>query len=114
MAPSTRPSAAGDGFATLPFGGDDVLTALALQPDGKLVVAGLTFSPTGVGNVFARLGETDGFFDDTFADIGTITLDFGSPSMQVDDVALQPDGRIVYTGTIDRNGFPPTSSSAGC
>jgi uncharacterized delta-60 repeat protein len=105
----------GDGFATLPFGGDDFLSALALQPDGRLVVAGVTFSnatlmgagPLPIPNVdgiFARLGETDGFFDDTFAGDGSFGEDFGASFMQVDDVALQADGRIVYAGTIGGDG----------
>jgi uncharacterized delta-60 repeat protein len=101
----------GDGFATLPFGGDDFLSALALQPDGRPVVAGVTFSNAtlmgagplpvpDVDGIFARLGETDGFFDDTFAGDGSFGEDFDAPFMQVVDVALQADGKIVYAGTI--------------
>jgi uncharacterized delta-60 repeat protein len=105
----------GDGFATVPFGGEDFLSSLALQPDGKLVVAGASRTGgavlAGAGlptiefdGVFARLKEADGDFDDSFADGGAFGEDFGSTFLQVNDIALQPDGKIVFAGTILRNG----------
>ncbi len=94
----------GDGFAGLPLGGNDTVKGLALQPDGRVVVAGYTESGGTTDGIFARLLEPQGTFDDSFADIGVVSEDFGSPTLFVNDVALQPDGRIVYTGSISIGG----------
>lgn len=93
----------GQGVATVPFGGIDSLQALALQPDGRLVVGGYTFAGQSDA-VFARLLADTAALDDTFADTGSFSEDFGSTDFQVDDIALQPDGRIVYAGNIQTNG----------
>lgn len=96
----------GDGLETPPFGGDDFLRGVALQPDGRIVVAGYSFPGDGSSEApFARLLENAGTFDTTFADgFGAFSEDFGSTDMQVEDVALQADGRIVYTGGIQTGG----------
>ena len=96
----------GDGLETPPFGGDDFLRGVALQPDGRIVVAGYSFPGDGSSEApFARLLENAGTFDTTFADgFGSFSEDFGSTDMQVEDVALQADGRIVYTGGIQTGG----------
>ncbi|MGE3232966.1 MAG: hypothetical protein AB7O78_04470 [Thermoleophilia bacterium] len=95
--------AGGQGVDDLPFGGTDAVQALALQPDGKIVVGGFTFAGPSKA-VFARLLADTAGFDDTFADIGVVTEDFGSTDFQVDDIALQPDGKLVYAGNIQTNG----------
>ncbi len=96
----------GDGFATVPFGGIDRLSAVALQPDGRIVAAGYSFAFAGGSDaLYARLLENQGAFDDTFAEgTGGFSEDFGSAEMSVEDIALQADGRIVYTGSIDTGG----------
>ena len=45
----------GDGFAGPPFGGQDIIQGLALQPDGRLVVAGYRESGGTTDGIFARL-----------------------------------------------------------
>ncbi len=70
--------------------------ALALQPDGKIVVAGSTVSYPGNDFAVARY-NSDGSLDTTFGNQGTITTDFGATD-EAFAVAFQPDGKIVVAG----------------
>jgi uncharacterized delta-60 repeat protein len=66
---------------------------LAIQPDGKLIVAG----SDGVDAVVERLNP-NGDPDSNFSGDGRATVDFGSTDF-ANDVALQPDGKIVIAGS---------------
>ncbi len=78
---------------------NDLAYAVALQPDGKLVVAGIRFvgnSAEGGDFVVARY-KTDGTLDRTFGENGSVITDFGlteTPSA----VVIQPDGKIIVAG----------------
>jgi uncharacterized delta-60 repeat protein len=82
-------------------------TAVAVQSDGKAVVAG-TFTPGG-GTVhdiaLARL-NADGSPDTGFGSGGRVTLDFGltGSNQQAAAVAVQADGRILVGGSVATNG----------
>jgi uncharacterized delta-60 repeat protein len=71
--------------------------AVALQRDGKIVVAGLQLANV-AGSIFAvsRYGR-DGTVDPTFGSNGVVLTDFGSASSAL-GVAVQPDGKIVAVG----------------
>lgn len=90
-----------DGKVTTTFGGTwSDGTAVAIQPDGRIVVAGVS-SPDGWTFDFgvARYA-TDGSLDATFGTGGVVTTDV----RQYDyarAVAIQPDGRIVVAGTVN-------------
>jgi uncharacterized delta-60 repeat protein len=80
------------------FGGDDQATGLALQPDGKIVVAGSTSS----NNDFAVIRlNTDGTLDTTFDTDGKRTVTFGGTDLGR-AVAVQDDGKIVVVGFTDQ------------
>src|SRR4051812_27547114 len=85
-------SFSGDGRQTTDFGGSDLAAAVAVQADGKIVVAG-----SSDGNfALARYG-VDGALDPSFSGDGLVTTDLGG----TDDgqgVAIQADGRIVVAG----------------
>lgn len=89
-----------------PLGGiDDVATALALQTDGMLVVAGYTRGGDfGLGGGFelARL-QTDGNLDSTFGSGGLLAAQVSSEpdAFFARGLAIQPDGRIVVAGQHD-------------
>ena len=90
------PTLGGDGTATVDFGGnDDFCNAMALQPDGKIVLAG--YIAGGIVAV-ARL-NSDGSPDGTFSTDGRATIDFGDPTFG-NAVALQSNGRIVVAGDL--------------
>jgi uncharacterized delta-60 repeat protein len=88
--PSFGPN--GDGQVAIDFGGDDVATAMALQPDGKILVAGTD----GDGFAVARL-MPNGALDPSFGTGGKATVNFTGVDI-AHGMALQPDGKIVLVG----------------
>lgn len=83
--------------------------AIAVQPDGKIVVAGYVDTgqkPTFIDFVVARYNE-DGSPDYTFHDTGLTTIDFGDDDKAY-ALALQDDGKIILAGeavNIDNSSF---------
>jgi len=92
-------------------GGNDEAQAVALQPDGKIVVAGNTTSNPATGLVEFAVARylPDGTLDTTFGDDGLVTTGFGVIFGLAQAVAVQPDGKIVAAGYIVD---PPTGVSA--
>ena len=84
-----------DGKVTTELGGRfDEAYALALQPDGKIVAAGVARRDF----AFARYNP-DGTLDASFGIGGTVTIDFSGSSDVASAIAIQSDGRIVAAGT---------------
>jgi uncharacterized delta-60 repeat protein len=75
----------------------DLVWAVALQPDGKLVVAGSTTGPSGEAFALARYMPSGGL-DGSFGSSGRVTTSFGGDQDWAQAVAVQPDGRIVAAG----------------
>ena len=72
-------------------------TALALQHDGRIVVAG---SSSWQGGVFALARyNTDGTLDSTFGVSGTVTTQFDGGSAEIAAIRIQQDGKIVAAGS---------------
>jgi uncharacterized delta-60 repeat protein len=94
------PSFDGDGMVVTDLPGDLVIGyAVAIQPDGKIVVAGRA------GRRFALTRyETDGALDPTFGDGGIVLTNFTRRLDYARGVAIQPDGKIVAAGRADRRG----------
>jgi uncharacterized delta-60 repeat protein len=83
-----------DGWRRTDFGGGiEAGTGVAIQPDGKVVVAGTDLSDF----LLARY-NTDGTLDSTFSGDGKLKTDFAGDSDRATGVAVQPDGRIVVGG----------------
>jgi uncharacterized delta-60 repeat protein len=73
-------------------------TALALQPDGKIVAAGYGGHCTpDCWFILARVNR-DGSPDTGFDGDGSVETGFGGREEGASDVALQPDGKIVAVG----------------
>jgi uncharacterized delta-60 repeat protein len=92
-----------NGVYAIDSGADERAFALALQPDGKILVAGLTYSTTTAraNPVVYRL-TPGGTLDDGFGIGGTFRIDSaGSESAMA--LALQPDGKIVVAGATTAN-----------
>lgn len=92
------------GVVTLFSGSSGVANAVAIQPDGKIVVAGSEVPGIGDSScdptsrvTVVRLNP-DGSLDSSFGSGGTVVLDLGQFS-QANAVALQPDGKIVVVGS---------------
>jgi uncharacterized delta-60 repeat protein len=73
--------------------------ALALQPDGKIIVAGQWNDP---GGVALMRYNPDGTFDSSFGAGGFLNFGYFTYEGSATDLALQPDGKIVIAGSIDR------------
>jgi len=93
-----------NGRVTTDFGGIyEGARSVALQGDGKIVVAGA--SVLGLYNNFALARyRADGTPDTSFGTGGKVTTSFGQVSADATSVAVQPDGKIVVAGYANING----------
>jgi uncharacterized delta-60 repeat protein len=88
----------GDGKLMAFIGGDDnIVRAIALQPDGKVLLAGDCHSGSNVDFCAAR-HHADGTRDANFGTNGNVTTAIGSGVDQVGGIALQPDGKVLLAG----------------
>jgi uncharacterized delta-60 repeat protein len=103
-------STSGDGTLFLSFniGRNEFGKALALQPDGKIVVAGDCFDGTYSKMCVARL-RPDGSLDSSFLGPGFLAggsfmLSVGPTNESAYAVAVQPDGKILLSGSCTTTG----------
>lgn len=87
--------------------GNTEATGIALQPDGKILVAGDRYDPTDSTLVAYRLTK-NGSFDATFSGDGRSVIHPGSPGVTTStvwtpEVLLRPDGRTVYVAGLNQN-----------
>lgn len=75
----------------------DIAFAVAIQPDGKIVVAG---DNSGLGFALVRYNN-DGTLDPSFGSGGKVLSSFPSSSSGAFDVLIQPDGKIVAVGYVN-------------
>jgi uncharacterized delta-60 repeat protein len=84
----------GDGKQTVDFGGNDVAWSVEVDPQGRIVSAGFSAAPF----QFAVTRLTSrGAPDTTFSGDGNQKIAFALDA-RADDLALQPDGKIVVAG----------------
>jgi uncharacterized delta-60 repeat protein len=76
----------------------DEVRALAIQSDGKIVVAGRTGSQSNSAFALARY-KSDGSLDDSFGSGGRLTTSFSAFSAFAYAVSIRADGRIVVAGS---------------
>jgi uncharacterized delta-60 repeat protein len=78
--------------------------AIAIQPDGKILMAGTRTDTTAFNSDFALARvNADGTLDTSFGNGGLVTTDFGGTDVAA-SIVLAPDGRIVVGGTTFGNG----------
>lgn len=86
------------GKVTTPIGTDtDSASGVAVQSDGKIVVAGSSVVAGSYGFALARY-NADGTLDTTFGTAGKVTTAIGPASGLGRDLAIQADGKIVVVG----------------
>ena len=82
------------GIVKTDFGnGDDDGFGVAVQADGKILVAGMSVGDFGLARY-----NTNGTLDATFGTAGKVKTDFGSGFDSGNSILLQTDGRIVVAG----------------
>src|SRR3990172_7959173 len=84
------------GKVTTLFSGDTEARSVAIQPDGRIVVVGFTYSPFFDSFAAARY-NANGTLDVGFGSSGRVTTDFGGND-QANAVVIQLDGKIVAVG----------------
>ena len=87
------PTFSDDGLVTTAIGAKAAGNSLALQPDGKIIVAGTSDNHSALAR-YTSAGQ----LDPSFSDDGLVTTTMMSGALGF-DVALQPDGKIVVAGT---------------
>ena len=102
------------------FGSQDDALSVALQPDGKILVAGRSFNGSDLAENIPEFDDYDfalaryngdGSLDTAFGNDGKVTTAIGFE----DDgfsVALQPDGKILVAGSSSRIQVPNISSKS--
>jgi uncharacterized delta-60 repeat protein len=96
----------GTGKVTTPVGtGTCKGEGVALQDDGKVVVAGYSFSADGRCSFTVLRYNGDGNLDKAFGEAGNVTTSVGGKNDSAESVIMQSDGKIVVAGYsfIDRN-----------
>jgi uncharacterized delta-60 repeat protein len=85
---------------TSPSSGEDKAIGVAVQPDGAIVVAGVTWSGPEERQAFGVVRyASDGEVDTAFGTDGIVRTNFTSRRDRAAAVAIQNDGRIVVAGT---------------
>jgi uncharacterized delta-60 repeat protein len=93
-----------DGLRTVDFGGDDVANAVAVQPNGKVVLAGYSIVGGNQNVAIARL-TARGVPDTSFSGDGRFTYEPAAGTIEfANAVAAQPDGKIVFAGHTSAGG----------
>jgi uncharacterized delta-60 repeat protein len=95
-----------NGLAIADFAGsDDTALAVIQQPDGKLVLAGTTYSSDGAGDIALARFNANGTLDTAFGGDGRITLDLGGDDEYASGLIQQLGGKLVIAGATNAAGF---------
>lgn len=76
----------------------DIPNAVALQPDGKIVVAGRVFYDNEGADMGMVRYHRDGSLDSSFGNGGKTLTDFNNREDGADVMIIQPDGKIILAG----------------
>ncbi|HEV7889401.1 MAG TPA: hypothetical protein VGP08_02120 [Pyrinomonadaceae bacterium] len=107
-------SVAANGVRTTDIQGtDDGGYAMALQPDGRIVVGGYAVDLANGDKEFALVRYNyNGTLDTTFNGTGKVVTDFNGTSDRIWGLTLQTDGKIVAVGETVSLVFPGTNDIA--
>ena len=87
------------GKLTAGFGaGNDAVNAMAIQADGKLLMAGSSEQPTTGEDVLLVRYSASGVLDSTFGTAGIVTTPVSNHADAAKGLVVQTDGKIVVTG----------------
>ncbi|GAA3046285.1 hypothetical protein GCM10017562_04880 [Streptomyces roseofulvus] len=93
------PTFDGDGRVVTDLGGYAGAEGMVIQPDGRIVTIGYSYTTETSGDFTLTRYDTDGSLDPTFGGDGIVTTDFvGANNDEGRGLALQPDGKIVAVG----------------
>jgi len=107
------PDFSGDGMTRIAFQGEEAWgNAVAVQTDGRILVAGGVSDPATADQDFAvvRLRRS-GALDLTYGEQGRVRTDLGADDV-IEWIALQDDGRLVVGGNTAADGVPVKTAFA--
>ena len=87
------------------FNGRDEGIGVAVQADGKIVVAGSVALPNEAPDFGIARYNSDGSPDTSFSGDGRQTADISPIRTRAEDVAIQADGKLVVVGGVDSSTF---------
>lgn len=97
-----------DGIVTTTYGlGEQDANAVAIQPDGKILISGHVHTDFGIDFAAFRF-NTDGSPDNSFDGDGVVVTNVGPLGSESYSMALQEDGKILLAGisiTSEQNNF---------
>src|SRR5690606_18050336 len=82
-----------NGMTIVDNGSHEVVDAMAIAADGKIVLAGNDYT-----NFLATRFNTDGSLDTTFGSNGWAAIAFANSDSQVKDIVFQNDGKLILAG----------------
>lgn len=97
-----------NGIVTIPLGtsfGFGVCEAVAIQGDGKILVAGMDYDGINQDNFAVARLNLDGSFDTSFDGDGIVTTSIGSNLEGAFDISVQDDGKIVLAGFTENGSY---------
>ena len=111
---SPDPSFGGDGSVRTGFDDEDwaAATAVAVQPDGRIVVSGWTYGPGDYSHFATIRYLVDGSVDPGFGTNGRVVHLVAGYYSGIEALALQSDGRIVAVGWTSVEGRPDAMAVA--
>ncbi len=87
-----------DGKVTTELGDDEYITSLAIQSDGKIITGGWADNGVFYTDYTLVRYNTDGSLDMSFGSEGIVFLDYEVIINNLEDLALQSDGKIIAVG----------------
>ena len=90
-------SFSGNGKVNIDFGTTSIVNGVAIQSDGKIVVAGLVVQASNMDDFAVARLNPNGSLDTSFSGDGKATIDFGARDA-ANAVAIQANGKIVAAG----------------
>jgi uncharacterized delta-60 repeat protein len=91
-----------DGIVKIDLGATESIESLVIQPDGKILVCGNSYTVDNKQNIFLARFNSDGSVDKSFANDGVLITNFGADYSYARDIELQSDGKIVLAGRTDK------------
>src|SRR5215475_2223394 len=82
------------------FGSTDGASAIAVQTDGKIILAGVSFNPNTTDDFALARYNPDGSLDTSFGTGGKVNTDFFGLGDEALAVAIQPDRKIIAAGRV--------------
>ncbi|RUT06030.1 hypothetical protein DSM106972_032360 [Dulcicalothrix desertica PCC 7102] len=83
--------------------------SVAIQSDGKIVVAGITYNASNTTDIAVMRYNPNGTLDTNFGNGGRVVTDFDGKSDWIRSIAIQSDGKIVVGGSITVSTSPLNS-----